>query len=61
MCKTLSLACKLRADFHLDIFTVVLILDYLIRIELLERQARDRRCRREANMYAEDGVGKGRS
>jgi chaperone modulatory protein CbpM len=38
----LSRACKLRADFHLDIFTVVLLLGYLTRIEVLERQARNR-------------------
>ncbi|MDP1565105.1 MAG: chaperone modulator CbpM [Polaromonas sp.] len=40
--RPLSRASKLRTDFHLDIFTVVLLLGYLIRIEVLERQARDR-------------------
>jgi chaperone modulatory protein CbpM len=40
--RPLSRACKLRTDFHLDIFTVVLLLGYLIRIEILERQARNR-------------------
>lgn len=40
--RPLSRACKLRADFHLDIFTVVLLLGYLTRIEVLERQARNR-------------------
>jgi chaperone modulatory protein CbpM len=40
--RPLSRACKLRADFHLDIFTVVLLLGYLTRIEVLERQARTR-------------------
>lgn len=40
--RPLSRASKLRADFHLDIFTVVLLLGYLIRIEVLERQARNR-------------------
>ncbi|MBA4328093.1 MAG: hypothetical protein C0428_07685 [Polaromonas sp.] len=42
--RPLSRACKLRTEFHLDIFTVVLLLGYLIRIEVLERQARNRRC-----------------
>ncbi len=41
--RPLRRACRLRADFHLDIFTVVLLLGYLIRIEVLERQARIRR------------------
>ncbi len=40
--RPLSRARKLRADFHLDIFTVVLLLGYLTRIEVLERQARNR-------------------
>ncbi|MES2686281.1 MAG: chaperone modulator CbpM [Pseudomonadota bacterium] len=40
--RPLSKACRLRADFHLDIFTVVLLLGYLTRIEVLERQARNR-------------------
>lgn len=40
--RPLSRACKLRSDFHLDIFTVVLLLGYLTRIEVLERQARNR-------------------
>lgn len=40
--RPLSRACKLRTDFHLDVFTVVLLLGYLTRIEVLERQARAR-------------------
>ncbi len=40
--KPLSKACRLRTDFHLDIFTVGLLLGYLTRIEVLERQARAR-------------------
>lgn len=40
--RPLSRASKLRTDFHLDIFTVVLLLGYLTRIEILERQARNR-------------------
>jgi chaperone modulatory protein CbpM len=40
--RPLSRACTLRTDFHLDIFTVVLLLGYLTRIEILERQARNR-------------------
>lgn len=40
--RPLSRACKLRVDFHLDIFTVVLLLGYLIRIEVLEQQAHAR-------------------
>lgn len=40
--RPLSRAHKLRADFHLDIFTMVLLLGYLTRIEILERQARNR-------------------
>lgn len=31
-------ACKLRADFDLDLFTVAILLDNLARIESLERQ-----------------------
>lgn len=50
--RPLSRARTLRADFHLDIFTVVLLLGYLIRIEVLERQARDRGLR----FAAEAGV-----
>ena len=40
--RPLRRACRLRTDFHLDIFTVVLLLGYLTRIEVLERQARNR-------------------
>lgn len=40
--RPLTMACKLRKDFDLDIFTVVLLLGYLTRIEVLERQARAR-------------------
>jgi chaperone modulatory protein CbpM len=31
-------ACKLRADFDLDLFTVAILLDNLARIETLEKQ-----------------------
>ena len=50
--RPLSRACKLRTDFHLDIFTVVLLLGYLTRIEVLERQARNRGLRHDAGAGA---------
>lgn len=37
---TLRHACKLRQDFDLDLFTVALIMDYLNRIEALQRELR---------------------
>ena len=36
----LRAACKLRKDYDLDLFTVALLLDYLNRIERLEREVR---------------------
>lgn len=37
---TLRAACKLRKDYDLDLFTVALLMDYLNRIERLEREVR---------------------
>jgi chaperone modulatory protein CbpM len=36
----LRTACKLRRDYDLDLFTVALLMDYLNRIERLEREVR---------------------
>lgn len=36
----LRTACKLRKDYDLDLFTVALVMDYLNRIERLEREVR---------------------
>ena len=41
----LRTAGKLRRDYDLDLFTVVLMLDYLHRIETLEEQLRSVRAR----------------
>lgn len=37
---TLRTACKLRADYDLDLFTVALLIGYLDRIDTLERELR---------------------
>jgi chaperone modulatory protein CbpM len=54
----LRTAGKLRMDFDLDLFTVAIILDYLNRIEHLERQLRSLKARvPQASRLPREGPG----
>lgn len=48
----LRTACKLRKDYDLDLFTVALLMDYLNRIERLEREIRSLHAHLPAHLAA---------
>jgi chaperone modulatory protein CbpM len=48
----LRTACKLRQDYDLDLFTVALLMDYLNRIEHLEREIRSLHAHLPAHVVA---------
>lgn len=54
---TLRTACKLRRDYDLDLFTVALLMDYINRIERLEREIRSLHAHMPAHLVvpARDG------
>lgn len=54
----LRTAGKLRLDFDLDLFTAAIVLDYLNRIEALEREVRSLRAHLPSNAAATSRVHK---